>query len=244
MPKLIEMIGRRIGKLVVIAPVDRTARIGGPPQCASWLCQCDCGNIKVINGQHLRRPILPTRSCGCLRSKLIRHEGQRFGKLVVLEFAGYGKGNKYPRWRCRCDCGAVIEVMGPNLRNGNTTSCGCSHNLDLDGEGNRRDILRSYKSGAKDRNRTWNISDDEATFLFESDCHYCGMAPSNRAHSQGRVPYYYNGIDRIDNKIGYESGNVIPCCRRCNFAKGTSNYADFINWAKRIGRHQLRRRKS
>lgn len=50
--------------------------------------------------------------------------GQRFGRLVVLERAE----NKWlqARWRCRCDCGAVRDVDGYNLRSGHTSSCGCS----------------------------------------------------------------------------------------------------------------------
>lgn len=28
-------------------------------------------------------------------------------------------------YRCKCDCGNEIEVIGQNLKNGNTKSCGC-----------------------------------------------------------------------------------------------------------------------
>ena len=31
--------------------------------------------------------------------------------------------------------------------------------------------------------------------------------------------YLYNGIDRIDNKLGYIKGNMTPCCKICNHAK-------------------------
>lgn len=45
--------------------------------------------------------------------------GQRFGRLVVIEYVPFGKR------RCRCDCGKEIVVMLSCLRNGNTKSCGC-----------------------------------------------------------------------------------------------------------------------
>jgi len=49
--------------------------------------------------------------------------GERFGRLVVLErSANVGKKTA---WRCRCDCGADTTAMAGNLRNGNTSSCGC-----------------------------------------------------------------------------------------------------------------------
>lgn len=54
--------------------------------------------------------------------------GARFGRLVVVERAGYtvrGGGVKHVRWRCRCDCGNGCLVTGNNLRTGNTASCGC-----------------------------------------------------------------------------------------------------------------------
>ena len=38
-------------------------------------------------------------------------------------------GKREPRWYCSCDCGSNTEVLvlGYNLKNGNTTSCGCEH---------------------------------------------------------------------------------------------------------------------
>ena len=29
------------------------------------------------------------------------------------------------------------------------------------------------------------------------------------------------------------SDNVVPCCRRCNFAKGTASYEEFVAWFER-----------
>lgn len=49
--------------------------------------------------------------------------GQRFGRLVVLGFAGQRKSRSY--WICRCACGTVVNVGAANLRRGNTSSCGC-----------------------------------------------------------------------------------------------------------------------
>lgn len=49
--------------------------------------------------------------------------GQRFGKLVVENFA-YTKNNR-AYWNCICDCGNHCVKMGKYLRNGDTKSCGC-----------------------------------------------------------------------------------------------------------------------
>ena len=49
---------------------------------------------------------------------------QRFGKLTALENAGKLDGRHY-YWKCQCDCGNIVTVMGTALRSGNTKSCGC-----------------------------------------------------------------------------------------------------------------------
>lgn len=57
-------------------------------------------------------------------SALIDLQGQRFGKLLVLE-KGPTK-NKKVYWVCQCDCGTIVEVRGDSLTKINgTKSCGC-----------------------------------------------------------------------------------------------------------------------
>jgi hypothetical protein len=49
--------------------------------------------------------------------------GKKYGKLTVLESADNDKhGN--PRWKCQCECGSTKDVLGLNLLNGRTTTCG------------------------------------------------------------------------------------------------------------------------
>lgn len=55
-------------------------------------------------------------------------EGERYGKLVVVEEAEpiYSKtGKMIRRWKCRYDCGNITIVRHGDLRNGSTVSCGC-----------------------------------------------------------------------------------------------------------------------
>ncbi|MBS6397522.1 MAG: tyrosine-type recombinase/integrase [Clostridiales bacterium] len=53
--------------------------------------------------------------------------GQRFGKLTVSGFAGYGENGRQriSLWECRCDCGRSCTVPGSLLQNGRRKSCGC-----------------------------------------------------------------------------------------------------------------------
>ena len=62
--------------------------------------------------------------------------GQRYGRLTVLFRDGtYVCETLHPNaesviytapmWRCRCDCGKEVTILGASLRTGNTKSCGC-----------------------------------------------------------------------------------------------------------------------
>ena len=53
------------------------------------------------------------------------HAGQRFGRLVAMEFVPRQSMKSGSSWQCLCDCGASVTVYGSDLRSGNTVSCGC-----------------------------------------------------------------------------------------------------------------------
>ena len=57
-------------------------------------------------------------------SKRIPVEGQRFGRLHVVEHDGKGKYG-CAMYRVRCDCGTEKIVRGTDLRAGKIVSCGC-----------------------------------------------------------------------------------------------------------------------
>jgi hypothetical protein len=52
--------------------------------------------------------------------------GERFGRLVVIEMAGRNSSQSV-MWKCQCDCGNIVIVVGTSLRLGTTVSCGCYH---------------------------------------------------------------------------------------------------------------------
>lgn len=55
--------------------------------------------------------------------RVIDVAGQRFNRLVALEYVGSRSGRRY--YRCACDCGVEIVAAVGNLRKGDTQSCGC-----------------------------------------------------------------------------------------------------------------------
>ena len=115
----IDIVGQRFGKLVVLRKADTPRK---------WVCVCDCGTEKSFEGGNLRNG--GTKSCGCLRdantSERFKKEmaGMRFGRLLVLKRSDLKQGKHY-LWKCICDCGKKKLIIGTNLKQGHTTSCGC-----------------------------------------------------------------------------------------------------------------------
>lgn len=73
------------------------------------------------------------------RRKRFSLVGQRFGRLVVLAFAGWDKW-QCRTWECRCDCGAIAIVKTSYLRSGKTQSCGCLHKETLQALAKKRHV--------------------------------------------------------------------------------------------------------
>jgi len=69
------------------------------------------------------RILRPASECRHPKTDLV---GQRFGRLVVKEFAGRGRGS-VALWLCLCDCGNNHIVRDTELKKGDTQSCGCYH---------------------------------------------------------------------------------------------------------------------
>lgn len=119
-----DLLGQKFGRLVVI---EKTAK-RDKQRCVIWKCKCDCGNEALISSVNLRRG--KTKSCGCYNreiSSLVNTKdllGQRFGRLTVIERTNKRQARNVV-WKCKCDCGNIIEVIGSSLTRGNTQSCGC-----------------------------------------------------------------------------------------------------------------------
>jgi len=173
--------------------------------------------------------------------------------LTVIEklpSRAYGKSyHKKRMWLCKCDCGNLTEVNTGALTGNKTKSCGCltptksaensinsRHKLAKRDSG-YRSIYVKYRTGARKRNLNFDLSFDDAVKIITSNCHYCGIEPSN-VYSKSYYDVKYNGMDRVDNSLGYDSQNVVPCCKICNISKNNRDKDDFLEWVKRIGRYQ------
>lgn len=168
--------------------------------------------------------------------------GEQYGRLTPVVYTGGSN------WICECSCGNFVEVRTNKLRSGNTKSCKCYRNTLLAEE--RRlgsgtaafgELYRRYAKTARVRNYVFELSKEEVMELATDDCYYCGQPPSQVVnHRDCFGTFTYNGIDRLDNTIGYVSDNVVTCCKTCNYAKNTLHINDFREWVKRISDRELK----
>lgn len=113
-PKFIDEAGKKYERLRVLRSVKKKG-IG-----TVWLCLCNCGNTKIVNGHELRSGRV--KSCGCLfMPDLI---GKKYGKLTVIKETGRDKHNQR-KWSCKCECGKRIETTTASLSMNKRLSCGC-----------------------------------------------------------------------------------------------------------------------
>ena len=173
----------------------------------------------------------------------INIKGQKFNKLTALEYMGKS------RWKFYCDCGKTTMKPGYDVTHGRTKSCGClaketAHKLNLKkwGEASLTNIYCSYRKTAENRKLSFNLSFEELKNIIDQPCHYCGAIKTNEKKSNfNNGSYYYNGIDRVNNNIGYELSNVVPSCFMCNEAKKTKSYNEFLDWVNRIYEYRIKK---
>lgn len=172
--------------------------------------------------------------------KIIYKPNMKFNNFILIkevESTITKLGYKYKKWLCECDCGVKFETTTKQIKKGRK-SCGClsvSNRFKsvTDEQFFKTVKLNHYKNSAKRRNLNFDLSEDYFFSLITDNCGYCGSPPSlenvNKNHK-----IFLNGIDRIDNNLGYINDNVMPCCHICNKAKGELTLIEFKNWINNL----------
>jgi len=161
-----------------------------------------------------------------------KYIGKKYGKLTIVSFDKKPSRTEY-FFNCKCECGAEKSVRLSNMQQKKTVSCGCygkeinktthqgnTYRRKSFGENSLNTLIKRYKRDAKIRNIDYILTRTDFVSLTSADCFYCGAKPSTVM----KVPnsygdYTYNGIDRVDNNIGYTINNCVPSCKECNSKK-------------------------
>lgn len=143
----------------------------------------------------------------------IEMTGKRFGRWLIVGEHGRDKQGKVV-WSCRCDCGSESNVVGVNLRNGDSKSCGCL-------------VREMQKKRAIERNTTHNCYGVPAHKSWAMMLSRCRDSKNTSFHDYGgrgikvcKRWYKFENfladmghrpkgmtIERIDNEGNYEPWN-------------------------------------
>lgn len=110
MPSKVAMINKKFGRLTVIKESTYRNRSGS----VSYVCECQCGNQKIISGIALRKQL--TKSCGCWAKEVRSNVGKILGKLPRKIKPGRGT-QSHQAWfnmkaRCRRSKGYFDRGIG------------------------------------------------------------------------------------------------------------------------------------
>jgi len=179
--------------------------------------------------------------------------GQRFGRLVVVEYARPGKRGAGATWLVRCDCGVERVVSAANLRRGCTQSCGCL-NRDRTAEAIRKRCTRHGQAKLKRTGTysTWNSMKNRCDNPRAQDYYLYGARGisvcdrwrdfKNFYADMGEKPAGLT-IERIDINGDYEPSNVRWATRAEQTRNTRSNRNLTVNnltlcvtdWAIKVG---------
>lgn len=183
--------------------------------------------------------------------------GSKFGRLLIIEQAPSRRdknGNSCVFWKCKCDCGNVIEKKASLIKTGHSKSCGCLQRETIKKQGHKNfkgegvagvnSLFTRYKRGARTRKLEFNLDKESFKNLLFQPCHYCGDLKTQswrRKEVHGNL--LYNGIDRINSLIGYTKENCVTCCSRCNVCKMDYSKEEFFDMVKKVYERHLNEKK-
>ncbi|MHA1469847.1 MAG: hypothetical protein ACTSSP_04720 [Candidatus Asgardarchaeia archaeon] len=233
--RLIDLTGKRFGKLVVTSRSKKYSRAG-----TYWDCECDCGETKVFRSDVIRKHNL--QSCGCVYDHI--KIGERYGNLTVLERAKRGQRSYY--WRCSCDCGKEIVLTSHTLKYGSHRSCGCLQNpvgqdhpcykgyKDLSGG-----LFHKFEFNASRRKLSFRVTKKYLWKLFEKQNRKCALSGINldlglRSRKEELARECTASLDRVDNTRGYMKGNVQWVHKHINKMKNIHSQDYFIKLCKLV----------
>lgn len=135
----------------------------------------------------------------------------------------YPNGSYSVTYFFNCSCGAEISCQSGYLRTHSGKCRSCTQK--------KRPYQSAYTNliGNKKRGLSVEISYEEFYKLCkERFCHYC-WGELRRSFRRGEHGYRNYLLDRKDNAKGYTSSNCVPCCWKCNQAKGNRySYEEFF----------------
>ncbi len=143
--------------------------------------------------------------------KALDLKNQKFNRLTVLECIGYEGKRKL--WKCRCDCGNIVNVVTFRLTTNKIKSCGCLRNEKLIERSTKHNMRysRIYNTWRSMRSRCSNPKNSAYKNYGGRNIKVCDeWQNSFKAFCEWSLKNGYKDdltIDRINNDGNYEPSN-------------------------------------
>ena len=180
--------------------------------------------------------------------------GEKFGRLTVISYTD--RKDKKGEYKCKCKCGNITYARTWSLKTGRHKSCGClmkekaAKRFTLpNNQGLVNELYKNYKNSAKRRNYDFYLTKEQFKNIITGNCYFCGSEPlktitPSRKRKFNNNDFKYNGVDRLNNNLGYFIENVVTCCYICNNAKNILTMEEFISWVNKIYSFQKLQKRS
>lgn len=166
-------------------------------------------------------------------AKVIDLTGFKKDNITVIGDSGERYKHGGIIWLYKCNCGKISKSRSYDIVY-KIKSCGCINPKKYDDKtlSAQHDLFSQYKYNAKSRDRIFNLTFEQFINLTKQNCYYCNQEPIAIwiSSKKCKIPskYIYNGVDRLNNDIGYEIYNCVACCSKCNQMKWKLNEDIFI----------------
>jgi hypothetical protein len=263
--KLIDLTGKKFGKWLVIERLPN-----GDSGRVTWLCVCECGLKKPVDGSSLKSGV--SKGCrDCKARSQEKTDGERVKpkKITEKKFNKDGtkhgnfndlSGKTFYRWKvlrldesqingnywiCECDCGAIRSIITSNLTRGISKGCYKCSSYSRRKDPNER-VWRSIERMAALRNIKISISKDKVFNLLKLQNKKCALSGIDieiaPTINERRIGKNTASLDRIDSNKGYEINNVQWIHKDVNKMKMDFDQDHFINFCCMIAKEYEKRK--
>ena len=198
-----------------------------------------CGLEKTTSGSHLERCVCNNCKKENTNNKYIN---QTIGCYKVLDFSHFGENKtqtKFFKVKCiKCGIESTKSLKAILASKEHCSSCEVKKRRVPTLDAPRNCVKYSYISGAIERGYSFELSEQDFDNLIFGNCFYCGQEPTEHKGdlrlNKTNLPFKRNGIDRLDNNLGYTKENCVTSCFKCNKMKSDLNYSDFMEHLNKI----------
>jgi hypothetical protein len=226
------LTGQKINRILVGKKVNSN----------NYLCNCDCGNIRILDSNKIKNE--GKKSCGCLRIRTSKNI-----KLIINHLKFLKEENNI--FYFICDCGRKSNFTYNELSHNMGKHCECMNSeYDLVHENFTTDRMVNHTEKDEIARRAWreiiardkfNYENNKFTYakfdllledylnIVKQNCFYCNEKPN-----LNRRGFVHNTIERITSVENHHVKNCISACFQCNISKTYRSMKDFLNWIPKL----------